>query len=555
MSRTLSFLIALSAAFAAALFATPSPAAACGGFFCNRQPIDQAGENIVYAVADDGSMETHIQILYQGAAMDFAWILPVPSIPEISVGTDLLFQQLNQATQVQFRTDYETTGTCRPTPSCPSLYPEGPYAGGSYDAGASYADSAAADSGSSVSVYLQESVGPYDAVVLSSTDATALQTWLTDNGYDIPEASVPLMMDYIADGSFFVALKLSQDAGVGEIQPVVLNYMEQKACLPIKLTAIATIPDMPITAYILGAERARPLNYMSTEPDLDSEGFWLGSENYMAAVSRAADDAGGQAFVTEFAGATPSDSFYLGIMEIEDLRTVTDPATFVMNLQSRGFTGDKQLLALLLRFVPPPESIAADPNGFYNCIVNDWCHDYDGYLETLTFDPNAFVDALDAAIVDPRNHAQELVTTYPQLTRLFTTMSAEEMTVDPLFDLDPSVPEVSNIHTAVRVTECSPEYFSFDAPEKLVLPSGREVQLREGIAYRGTDEQYCDDRAGGMYGPGVDPGTALATATARSARLGGGGASCSAAGGASGVGFAIVSGLGLLFFARRRRRS
>jgi uncharacterized protein (TIGR03382 family) len=132
-------------------------------------------------------------------------------------------------------------------------------------------------------------------------------------------------------------------------------------------------------------------------------------------------------------------------------------------------------------------------------------------------------------------------------------MSAEDMTLDPLFDLDADVPEQSNIHTATQITDCSSDYFSFDAPQRLVLPSGREVVTREGISYPGTDEEYCDDRAGGMYGPGVEPARARATAAMRGVSLGGGGG-CNASGGAGGIGFAMLAALGLVVVGRRRRR-
>jgi len=547
MSRILLSLTTLGAAALAVTLLTPAPVSACGGFFCNRQPIDQSGENIVYAVSDDGTMETHVQILYQGTAEQFAWILPVPSLPEVGVGTDVLFQQIRQATNVRFQLDYEQTGECRSTPSCPRDYDEPDYYG-PYDGGASAADSAMAGP-PAVEVLLEEAVGPYDAVVLSSSDAMALHDWLTENGYDIPAASVPLMQDYVDGGNFFLALKLQQDRGTGEIQPVVLHYNERKPCLPIKLTSIATVPDMPITAYVLGDHRARPSNYNSTEPDLDHEGFWLGTESYANAVTRAVDDAGGQAFVTEYAGGTPSLS--IGIAEIEDLRMVSDPGFFMMRLQERGFSGDSQLLAILLRHLPPPT--AEESNWFYNCIVNEWCMDFDGYLETLEFDPNALVDALNEAIVEPRNDAQAMVAAHPQLTRLFTTMSAEDMTLDPLFDLDEDVAPVDNVHLATQLTECSADYFQFHAPQKLILPSGREVVTREGISYPGSDEDYCLDREGGMYGPSVDVDRARATAATRGVSLGGGGG-CSAAGGTGGLGLALLAGLGILVSTRRRRR-
>jgi hypothetical protein len=542
------FLVGLCA-FAMATTAyvvVPASASACGGFFCNRQPIDQSGENIVFAVQEDGTMETHVQILYQGTAEEFAWILPVPTLPEVGVGTDALFQQIRQATNPTFPLDREVTGTCRPTPSCPS---DGLLWEGDDRAGAGSGDAAAAPpSDPGVEVLLQEAVGPYDAVVLSAGDADALFAWLTDNGYDIPEASVPLLMEYIEEGSFFLALKLQQDRGTGEIQPVVLRYTERKPCVPIKLTAIATVPDMPITAYILGDRRARPSNYMATEPDLDHPGFWLGGESYPNAVSRAVDEAGGQAFVTDFAGQTPE--LFLAIETIEDLREETDPGQFMMRLQERGFLGDTQLLAILVRFIPPPDG--ATPQQFYNCLTNGCVGVYDAYVDSLDFDPNALVDALNEAIVEPRQNAQDLVEAHAQLTRLFTTMSAEEMTLDPLFDLDEDVPEVDNVHRATHLTECSPEYFQFHAPQKLILPSGAEHVIQEGIAYPGSDEAYCEDRAGNMYGPYVDVERARATAARRGIELGGGGG-CSASGGAGGLGLALLLGFGVLFASRRRK--
>jgi uncharacterized protein (TIGR03382 family) len=131
-------------------------------------------------------------------------------------------------------------------------------------------------------------------------------------------------------------------------------------------------------------------------------------------------------------------------------------------------------------------------------------------------------------------------------------MSAEEMTLDPLFDLDEDVPEVDNVHRATHLTECSPEYFQFHAPQKLILPSGAEHVIQEGIAYPGSDEAYCEDRAGGMYGPYVDVDRARATAARRGIELGGGGG-CSASGGAGGLGLALLLGFGVLV-ARRRRK-
>ena len=470
--------------------ALPSPASACGGFFCSSQPIDQSGENIVFSIEEDGSIEAHVQILYQGPSEEFAWILPTPSAPSISVGTDTLFQQLDQATRPQFQTTYEQTGTCRAEPECrysdyDRSYPPSFAGGFTSDAGA------AVDAAPRVDVVFHGNVGPYDAAVLSATDVDALYTWLNDFHYLIPESARPEIDQYIANGSYFVALRLQKDRATGEIQPIVLHYTNGEPCIPLRLTKIASVDDMPIRAYFLGSTAMRSTNYTMLTPDLtDDEGLFLGTRSYDSVVTNAVDDAGGRAFVTDYLGATPTVS--LEIASLEDLRTTTDVKMFLAQLQSRGFVGDSQLLSLLGRFIPPPEG--AEPTNFFNCLVNSWCSEHDAYLLALGFRPSEFVDALNEAIVMPRAHAQALVARHPKLTRLYTTMSAADMTEDPVFYPSPAAREVSNVHTARMITECAPQYLAYQAPQKLVLPSGREIRTREGIVYSGSDESFCGAR-------------------------------------------------------------
>ncbi len=533
-----------------AVAARPPVAQACGGFFCQRMPMDQAGEQIVFSVASDGTMTAYVQIQYSGAADAFAWILPVPAPPTLSVGSDALFQQLNQTTAPEFYASSRVDGTCREEPPCAAsrTTPSGEYDGVS--------GGAAADAGSpsgAVVVLSQAPVGPYDTAVLNSADPMALRTWLSDNGYDIPAAAGPLLDHYVTKDDYFVALKLRENRGVGDLAPIGLHFTEQYPCIPIKLTAIATVPDMPITAYILGSTRAMPLNYMSVEPDLDVPDLWMGGpRQYKDIVSNAIDDVGGHGFVTEYAGAVPPVS--LTLEPIDDLRTTTDPSTFLSQLLSRGFTGDAQLLAILERFVPPP-SDGTDPQQFYNCIVSGYCPTYDSYLATLAFDPSGFVDALNEAIVQPRADAQAMLDSQPKITRLFTTMSADEMTLDPVFGLSSpgALPDVSNVHMATFVTKCGPQYFYWSAPEVLELPSGRSVSVRDGIPYTGTDAEYCADYESGAFTPWTTPAVARATAVRRSTEPGGGGG-CSAAGGAGGTGALFLVGLAVLFGVERRRR-
>jgi len=66
---------------------------ACGGFFCSFTPIDQAGEQIVFRQSGN-EVTAMIKIDYAGRAEDFGWVLPIPTTPEISLGSDQIFPAL-----------------------------------------------------------------------------------------------------------------------------------------------------------------------------------------------------------------------------------------------------------------------------------------------------------------------------------------------------------------------------------------------------------------------------------------------------------------------------
>src|SRR5262245_40947278 len=97
-----------------ALALAEAPAAACGCFTPPDPtvPVVQAGERILFA-ADNGQVVAHIQIQYAGAAGDFGWLLPLPSVPKLELGTDELFNQLIATTQPKYRLTRVYNGNCR----------------------------------------------------------------------------------------------------------------------------------------------------------------------------------------------------------------------------------------------------------------------------------------------------------------------------------------------------------------------------------------------------------------------------------------------------------
>jgi hypothetical protein len=91
--------LAAGVATAAALGATPAPAHACGGLFCSSaNPVNQAAEQIIFVDNPDGSVTAVIEILYEGPAHQFAWVLPVPGNPTVGVSSAQALASVKQAT-------------------------------------------------------------------------------------------------------------------------------------------------------------------------------------------------------------------------------------------------------------------------------------------------------------------------------------------------------------------------------------------------------------------------------------------------------------------------
>jgi MYXO-CTERM domain-containing protein len=73
----------------------------------------------------------------------------------------------------------------------------------------------------------------------------------------------------------------------------------------------------------------------------------------------------------------------------------------------------------------------------------------------VSFDTSKFLTKLYEMVIKPMADTQALLDSLPYITRLYTTMSAAEMTLDPAFDFNPDIKDVSNIHTANRIIECT----------------------------------------------------------------------------------------------------
>lgn len=468
-----------SAILATALIgATAAPASACGGFFCSFLPIDQTGEQIVFSVAP-GKVTATIQIAYAGEAQNFAWVVPVSGVPEIRLGAQGFFGAVEQATSPQWYLDWNWGEG-----QCGFFSPERDFAGGPPQA----------DGGENeVVVLAEEQVGPFETVTLAAKDATKLIEWLDGHGFFQPEGSVDIMEHYVDQGKNFVAMKLGQDAGVGDIQPIVLEMASDDACVPLVLTRIAAQPDMPVKVWVFGAARAVPTNWYNVvvnEKKID----WLGyGANYAEVAKQAVDDAAGHGFITEFAGkhALGERLWSPERFQTAALATLTDPAQFLDAMLGQGFPRDAQIQALIRKHMPMPAADALPEDCKEEAAFYTWNNET--CLQLLApgaFDATKFADDLETRVVLPLRDAQTQIDAHPYLTRLFTTVSPDEMTRDPEFALNAELPDVSNVHRAAAEGTCDDNGMIKDIT--ITLSSGETIFIAGPINQWGGDYVFAD---------------------------------------------------------------
>ena len=480
MLRTLPAVLATNLAFGLAFglaLGLPARADACGGTACdngpNAMPVDQTGENILFVI-DGEYVEAHIQIQYDPDtnADKFAWIIPVTALPEFSVGSQLLFDNLLQGSVPTY--GFNTTQeTCGEDPNNP------PNGSGGLTGSAGDSDGAGEDSGDPTSgpeVLYKATVGAFDLVVLKDTDAASMMKWLGDNGYQQDPKAEPIFAEDVKEGHLFVAFKLTNDAQVSEIHPVVLRYKGDESCVPIRLTRIAAQEDMDIRAFFLGDARTVPINYrhvLVNPLKIDWPNF---AGNYKEVISLAVDAFGadGNAFVTEYAGpSTVVQPFgiydpawtakpFVDLEAVDVVDTLTGQGLMYCNEFDVECQFNHPLLrGLLARYLPVPPGLGEAE--FYACLSCNAAQ-----IDAAAWDGALFAADLDARVVAPGKHAVDLLNQWPYLTRMYTTISPDEMMEDPIFRQNPNLPEVTALRQATRLLRC-------DGHATWTLPDGRVV--------------------------------------------------------------------------------
>ncbi|MFL0800197.1 MAG: DUF2330 domain-containing protein [Agarilytica sp.] len=400
---------------------------ACGGFFCQLLPIEQAGEQIVFR-KEGNQITTMVRIQYAGEAENFGWVLPVPNMPELSLGSNLVFSQLELATRPQFI--LERTGE-----ACPDPQPRAANTAADTDG----VFTAAVNEG--VVVEQRISIGPFDAQVISGDDPLAVASWLAENNFDLSDRGEELLTPYVDDGMKFVVLKLQNDSEVGDIQPIIMQYESELPMIPIRLTAIAAEEDMGILVWLLFDSRAVPENFLHVTPNYTRLNWYTGSQNayasYQNLITDAMDEAGGQGFATDYAGRFDDLGDRLVDSEnmvsiLQSLAESTDSEFLVEVIEN--FT-DSRVSGAYLELLPLPSGQSASIYFDRSALAIQYNSD------ELSAARTAIETLVQDEIITPIRNAREVVVDGGYLTRLYTTLSPDEMSLDPVFVFNDEMPD------------------------------------------------------------------------------------------------------------------
>lgn len=277
-----------------AIAASPRDAAACGGCFAPPEyPTVVTDHRMIFTVAPDQS-SLYDQIKYTGNPESFAWVLPFSGEIQVGVSSDNVFSALDGLTRTQI---LPPPTNCPQRPSdCFSALTAGKSAPAAEDS-----------TGGSVAVLKHEVVGPYETVQLKATDSDALQKWLADHKYNLPDDVRPVVTAYQQEHFNFLALKLVPGQGVQDMRPVRVTTKGSNVALPLRMVAAGTGATVGITLWVIAEGRYHPSNFGVFDIKAD-ELVWDWSKqqsNYTDLRTQRTAAANGRAWEVESSTSTP----------------------------------------------------------------------------------------------------------------------------------------------------------------------------------------------------------------------------------------------------------
>ena len=283
-----------------------SVALAFCGFYVAKADTDLFNESSKVILTRDG--ERTILTMsndYQGEVSEFAMVVPIPYVfteEQIRVGDPLIFERIDAYSAPRL-VEYFDDDPCLTSP-IPIVTEVGIPEAMAADIAFRGADALG------VTIEEQFTVGEYDILILGAEESNGLETWLLENGYNLPEGASEALAPYIEnDMKFFVArvnLEAFDEAGYQTLRPLMMAFESEGFMLPIQLGMLNAAGPQDLIVYLLSpVGRIELDNYRTVElpsnvnvPELVEEQF---GDFYQAAFETAWEREGKDAAILEYA--------------------------------------------------------------------------------------------------------------------------------------------------------------------------------------------------------------------------------------------------------------
>jgi|GEM_PF-1720434 len=208
--------------FSAAAFAD-------GAFFPKGERDIGEPEQKAVVFYHEGREELILSVRYEGAAEEFAWLVPLPEPPEIEESDIEIFEMMSRF--------------------APSEWPH--Y--GMKDGRTMGMEELA------VEIIEQRTVGAFDVTVLRSSDAGELRDWLQERGFAYDQGAEAVLGEYINKDWCFVAMRINPSQGdetesmlsQGIIDPLRLSFTTPQPVYPLHISSLNP-GNSEVLIYVLG---------------------------------------------------------------------------------------------------------------------------------------------------------------------------------------------------------------------------------------------------------------------------------------------------------------
>ena len=226
--------------------------------------IARDGDRTILTMAND----------YQGDVKDFALVVPVPVVlqqEQVRVGDPKIIKRLDDFSAPRLVEYFD------PDPCAGSGVGNGgdiTFTG--RDRLGTRLSSGASINSLGVTVEARFTVEEYEVLILSAKESSGLETWLKQNGYQLPQGASRLLQPYIRQNmKFFVAkinLEEFKKTGSQFLRPLMIAYESPRFMLPIRLGMMNATRDQDLIVYVLSPKgQAEITNYRTVKIPSDTE--------------------------------------------------------------------------------------------------------------------------------------------------------------------------------------------------------------------------------------------------------------------------------------------